>query len=104
MESGMWKPIDTVPRDGTRVMLTNGVWFSAGSLVRHVEPETTSEGKTPQGWSVRQVPNPDAGKVSYYFSLDNPCAFLEEDQDYPDYDRHFDRWEPTHWSEMIPRP
>jgi hypothetical protein len=113
-----WQPIETAPKDGTRVLITDGTLMTAAKWWYYEEPATTSLGygdpKTgvPEGgwpkhpghiWSMDDVPNPSAGKRRWSWYQDNPIAFSEDDGVGPDYDGHFDDLKPTHWM-PLPEP
>jgi hypothetical protein len=110
-----WQPIETAPLDGTRILLANSKFFSAGHRAFRVEEDWTYLGydegiRYPDGslkigdrFSER-VPNPDAGKRHEWWHCDNPCAFLEADEQFPDYDRTFEGFEPTHWAPCLTAP
>lgn len=113
-----WQPIETAPRDGTRIFVTDGTLMTAARWGFYEEPATTSLGhgdpatgvpeyggawKNGRPWSCEQVPNPSAGERHYSWYQDNPVAFAEDDQEGPDYDGNFDRIDPTHWM-PLPNP
>jgi hypothetical protein len=95
-----WQPIETAPRDGTRVLLTNGALMAAGSLVSSVQPETTCD---MDRWNVEypawretlptrvpppkmhSIPNPRAGQRDYFWRLEGNTA-LAADAETSDYD------------------
>jgi hypothetical protein len=88
-----WQPIMTAPKDGTRILVTNGKLFSVAKWFQFFHGERLLD-KCSE-WA----PNPKAGVLEFEFwSMDNPCAFHEDDQQLPDYDRNFESWEPTHWA------
>jgi len=75
-----WQPIDSAPRDGTRLLLAEGRLFSAGSWCSFM-------GGEPRWWT------------------DNPVAFAEPDEQHANYDFAFDEYvkHPTHWM-PLPTP
>jgi hypothetical protein len=113
-----WQPIETAPKDGTNIIVTDGKLFTRAYWTFYEEPKKTSLGygdpatKKPEGgwprypghaWSTEQVPNPRAGERRYYWSIDNPVSFLDADAVAPDYDGRFEDIQPTHWM-PLPEP
>jgi hypothetical protein len=111
-----WQPIETAPKDGTRILIANRTHFTAAYWHTHEEPAMTLLGfgdpkdRIPAGgfhldrkWSVEQVPNPKAGQRTYWWSQDNPVAFNGDDELGPDCDGVFESFEPTHW-QPLPLP
>jgi hypothetical protein len=114
-----WQPIETAPKDGTQIIITDGRHFTRARWWFYEEPQKTSLGygdpvtKIPEGgwpkhpnhmWSIEQVANPEAGKRSYSWYQDNPVAFLDDDSVGADHDGNFDKIEPTHWQPLPPPP
>ena len=113
-----WQPIESAPRDGTSVLIADARCFTRAYWTFREEPPTTSlgygdpatgipEGGWPnhkrQTWSITQVPNPKAGRRTYFWLQDNPIAFAEDDIQAPDYDGCFESITPTHWM-PLPQP
>lgn len=109
-----WQPIDTAPRNGTRILLTDGKLFAAGKLDFRIEPETTYLGydegmRYPDGGLMigprfmEKIPNPKAGERVEWWSPDG-CSALVEGADYTDEECHPAWFEPTHWAPMLPIP
>jgi hypothetical protein len=79
---GGWQTMETAPKDGTRVLLTDGRFLTAGHYAA--------------------VPR---FNMAARWWTDNPVAFREEDEQGVNYDHFFDEWvrEPTHW-QPLPAP
>lgn len=73
-----WQPIETAPKDGSRLLLTDGKFLTVGHW------RSYQWASTERWWT------------------DNPVAFLEEDEQSPNYDHSFDEYvtEPTHWAPL----
>ncbi len=109
-----WQPIEGAPKDGTRVLISDGKYFTAAKWWFYEAPSLHSYGYGPnsngwptyeqQKWSIEQVPNPKAGQRSYRWYQDNPVSFSEDEYCPPDYDGNFDNLEPTHWMPLPDPP
>ena len=110
-----WQPIETAPRDGTWILVSDGVVFRGAMRAFSVESETTylgfGEGITSDNGRpmigprfMEIVQNPNAGKRHEWWGLDNPCSFTESKQQQPYYDGSFPNFEPTHWTPMLKTP
>jgi len=79
-----WRPIETMPLDGSRFLVTNGKLFTAAY------------------W---YDPQPRPSYLSGPFLIqDNPVAFKEADVEATDWDGNFDSWKPTHWAPLMTPP
>ncbi len=76
-----WQPIETAPKDGTRILMADGKLFTAGRWAKSIW--------TPGG----------------RWSTDYPIAFLEDDEETVNHDGGFDNEvdHPTHWM-PLPEP
>lgn len=107
-----WQPIETAPRDGTRILIASSEYFTAAKWWYNVQQDLipaqyarSAEGSPlptgvglplagmPLGW--RWVPNPQAGERVYSWWADMLIAFTDGKG------RSEDEWandfEPTHW-------
>lgn len=92
-----WQPIETAPRDGTVIIVTDGERFAAADAFDYVEPATVGYGPT-------ERPNPKAGQVEKLWSSIGCSAFSTE----PDLiDDGMNVWQilrPTHWMPLPKAP
>lgn len=106
-----WKPIETAPKDGTVVMLTDGTYFSSGSYSFWEESDYVFK-EHPNGLyimdpagGIKKFPNPKAGKRTYYWSTNGLDTFANvEDADFFDDCENLKSFKPTHWMPMLEPP
>lgn len=94
----IWMPIDSAPRDGSYILITDGSRFAAAEPFDYTEPAELGHG--PSG-TLR--PNPDAGKVRLLWHTVG-CSGFTSDADVYDYDGPI--WignKATHWM-PLPEP
>lgn len=90
-----WQLIETAPRDGRVVLVSDGERFAAAEPFDYTEPAEIGGGDTMR-------PNPDAGKVRKLWTCIGCSAFTREPELL---DESWNVWnilEPTHW--MLIKP
>lgn len=111
---GKWESIETAPRDGTTVILTDGKGIAIGTWVvfrvegdwKHLgydEGCKFSDGKPKMGPRfMERVPNPNAGVRHEGWSM-NGVAWFPGDNDFDD-DGVDAGFNPTRWGQMFELP
>lgn len=109
-----WQPIETAPRDGTPIIITDGKTFAVATPWDYIEPATV-------GWSggigdkqfapSTERPNPEAGIVRHLWHCHGLTAWIDEIA--VDYDHNI-RWgddeeyrlsdRATHWMPLLNPP
>lgn len=109
-----WQSIETAPKDGTEVLLSNGAVFAGGYCEVRIEPDWKYLGydegdRHPDGGLkigdrfCERIPNPDAGKRVEAWVIIGCTAFSKheevcDDDGIPKY------FEPTHWMPAFSLP
>lgn len=94
-----WQKIETAPRDGRVILVTDGKLFAAATPFDFMEPDEIGYGDR---WGNSRRPNPEAGKVRLLWSS-NGCTAFHSDTHTSDYDGPLLIMEPTHWM-TLPEP
>ena len=107
-----WFPIDTAPENEV-VVITDGHVWGAAKRRSYVEPETIGFDPRKLGMEVSALnpntmrPNPDAGKVTWYWSAICGWSGWDEDTDWEagEYEQRMPRpISPTHWAPLPKLP
>ncbi len=107
---GDWQTMDTLRKDETRFLVTNGEIFAGACWeIDYSEPamlrRTVRCISCPHPHFIdEEYPNPKAGQAVYTLRIGNPIGFDDKFEPRPGYDESFDEWEPTHWRPMISPP
>ena len=86
-----WQPIETAPKDGSMVLITDGIMFAAGYCHIYIEPDTNFDMYGTGRW----VPNPNAGNKVVSF-LPHGCSAFSKNTKTETYDGQV-YFTPTHW-------
>ena len=97
-----WQPIETAPRDGRFILITDGERFAAAEPFDYVEPPEIGYDNRPLFADTRRS-NPDAGKVRKLWSSIGCSAFTREPELLDECD-NVSHIEPTHWMPLPDPP
>jgi hypothetical protein len=98
-----WRPIETAPRDGRYLLVTDGERFAAAEPHDYTEPATIGWDGTRYGWPNTERPNPVAGVVHKLWHMVG-CSGFSNDADVISEDGWpASGWTPTHWM-PLPEP
>ncbi len=99
-----WQQIETAPRDGRLILVTDGLRFAAATPFDYVEPKELGYNNQPMFGGDTRRPNPDAGKVKELWHSIGCSAWAN---DAPLEDECLNTWqiiEPSHWMPMPAPP
>lgn len=98
----MWQPIETAPRDGTPILVTDGERLAAAVPHDFIEPDQLGYNNSPMFGGDTRRPNPDAGIVRHlWFAIG--CSAFNARADVEDEDGYSMLRNPTHWM-PLPAP
>ena len=99
-----WKPIETAPRDGTILLITDGILFASAIPYDYHEPDEIGYNNPIDFGGDTRRPNPEAGKIKLLWHSFGCSAFKQEAMTY---DGEYNcplSIEPTHWVPLLEPP
>lgn len=103
-QTNEWQPIETAPRDGRPILVTDGERFAAAVPFDYEEPAELGFNNSPMFGGDMRRPNPDAGKIRLLWSSIGCSAWNQDTEVMSDYDNIWSILSPSHWMPLPDPP